>query len=138
MTLTFDSNLYYYDNGNLKTVDRGLPGNSRREANFISLATIGTSSAPSRFMVASAGQAAQVNVPTSTIILSLVSAMSGDYITFPVQLCDQYGNRNQYVLQVTLNVTPKNNGIDPATQRPIVTHEPTISISNSWDGRTSS
>ena len=133
-TLTFDSDLYYFDSGTLKALDLGPHYSTLRQNNFKAMVDIASSS-PATQITVSSGQVAQVGHNTSVINLTLTKAAPGATITFPTLLCDEYGNTHTSVLTVKLNVTTTLTGYD-AAGRAVYEHKPSLEISKSWDGRT--
>lgn len=134
VTLTFDSNLYMLNGDVMKAVDLGPHYNASRSDTFTPLVDYGASN-PSGQIEVSTGQVMYVNHFTSNINLTLKNAASGATITFPTQLCDDYGNVHTIALTVSLRVSTTLNGYDAAGNA-VYIHKPEISVSRSWDGRT--
>jgi hypothetical protein len=132
-SLTFDSDLYYFDSGTLKILDLGPHYSTLRQNNYKPLVDI-ASSTPATEITVSTGQVAQVNRSTSVINLTLTKAAPGATITFPTQMCDEYGNVNTVALTVKLKVVTTLTGYDSAG-RAVYAHKPELEISKSWDGR---
>lgn len=132
-TLAFDSNLYYFDSGELKILDLGPHYSTLRQNGYKPLLDIASSS-PAGQIAVSTGQVAQVNHATSVINLTLKNAAPDATITFPAQMCDEYGNMNTIALTVTLKVTTTLTGYD-AAGRAVYVHKPELAVSPSWDGR---
>lgn len=132
-TLTFDSDLYYFSGGSLKILDLGPHYSTLRQDGYTPLVDI-ASSTPAGQIAVSSGQVAQVNHSTSVINLTFKNASPGATITFPTQMCDEYGNMNTVALTVTLKVTTQLTGYDSAG-RAVYIHQPSLEITKSWDGR---
>ncbi|MBR3569391.1 MAG: hypothetical protein IKN96_01115 [Oscillibacter sp.] len=131
-TLTFDSDLYYFNSGTLKKLDLGPHYSALRDDGFKPLVDIASSS-PAEQITVSSGQVAQVNRATSQINLTFKNAASGATIAFPTQMCDEYGNMHKVALTVTLKVNTTQT-YDSAG-RPVYNHTPVLEVSKSWDGR---
>ena len=132
-SLTFDSDLYYFDSGILKALDLGPHYSTLRQDGFTPLLDI-ASSTPAGEIAVSSGQVAQVNHNTSAINLTFKNASPGATITFPTEMCDEYGNMNTVALTVTLKISTTLTGYDSAG-RAVYLHKPELEISKSWDGR---
>ena len=134
VALQFDSDLYHFNAGTLKAVDLGPHYSTLRQDTFTPAVDLGSSS-PIGQIAVSTGMPSQVNHNTSVINLTLKNAGDGATITFPTQLCDEYGNMHTTALTVTLRVRSILVGYDSA-KNAIYEHRPEIQISTSWDGRT--
>ena len=135
VTLTFDSDLYYMNGDVMKAIDLGPHYSTLRSSTFTPLVDYGASS-PAGQIAVSTGQVMYVNHLTSNINLTLKNASSGATITFPTKLCDDYGNMHTVALTVSLRISTTLDHIDKDTNKGVYVHNPEITVSKSWDGRT--